>query len=61
MDAMDAKLLLKVIDEIAEKVVAEIYPEVLKSIDKEVIVKEVSLKVSERVLASIFTPSKDTK
>ena len=57
MEAMDYKLLLKVVDEISDKVVKEIYPEVLKQLDKELIVKEVSVQVSDKILQGIFNSS----
>lgn len=59
LQAMDARLMVRVLDELAKKIAKDIYPEVLKSIDKKLIVEEVSTQVSKKVLEGIF--SKDKK
>lgn len=56
---MDGRLLAKVTDELALRIVDEIYPEVIKLIDKEVIVKEVALQVSQQILKNMFKTDKD--
>jgi len=54
MEAMDYKLLKQVVDELTVKVVDLVYPEVVKALDKELIIKEVSEGVSEKVLEKLY-------
>lgn len=46
------------ITELTTRAAAEMYPEIVKQLDKELIVKEVALKVSEEILAKMFGPTK---
>lgn len=49
-----AQLLKELTRKMADRIAEEVYPEVLKGLDKELLVKEVSVKVSEHVLSRIF-------
>jgi hypothetical protein len=52
--AMDKALLREVVKELSGKIVDHIYPDVIKALDQELIVKEVSIAVSERVIATLY-------
>lgn len=58
LGAAEALLFRETTLKIAQMIADDIRPYVLKHLDKEVIVKEVSLKVSEEVLAKIFSTGK---
>lgn len=58
-DIAEGVLLRKTVEILAQKISDDIYDEILSAIDKDTIVREVSLKVSENVLAKIFTPTSE--
>ena len=54
LEAMDQKLFRDLVDKMADRITDDIYDEVIKKIDKDTIVREVSLKVSENILTKLF-------
>ena len=58
LDAMDDALYRDIKEQLAKRYVEENYNELVKLIDKEAIVKQVALQVSENILAIMFGEKK---
>lgn len=56
--AMDNKLLESVVDKMAARIADDMYDVFVKEIDKDLIIKETGLKVSEHILDKMFGGTK---
>ena len=57
----EGALLRDVVRELASKIAEDIYPEIIKNIDKDTIVRQVSLQVSDNILQELFAKPPTTK
>ena len=58
LQAIEHMITKKVMDDLAEKITKHLYKEILVEVEKDLIVREVSLKVSDNIVEKLFRKEK---